>query len=293
MYEIPDYKKIRVIIDTDAACEADDPFAIVHALLSPKLIVKGIVAEHFAAAGSVEKSMEEIRMILKLMDLNVPAYMGQKEPVNSNQEISQGVDFIIEEALKEDDKPLFLLCQGAITNLAMAIRKCPAVKDRMTVIWIGTHGAGDRNAAFREFNAGNDVQAANEVLQSGINLWLVPSDVYTTINVGISELELKVAPYGDIGKHLFENLVNYNLSEEGGWTQGESWSLGDSPAISLAINPGCGKYVEEPAPLVTDDTSSVFKVDNPVIRVYKNVDSRYVLEDFFSKLRLRYGARNA
>ena len=293
MYEIPDYKKIRVIIDTDAACEADDPFAIVHALLSPKLIVKGIVAEHFAAAGSVEKSMEEIRMILKLMDLNVPAYMGQKEPVNSNQEISQGVDFIIEEALKEDDKPLFLLCQGAITNLAMAIRKCPAVKDRMTVIWIGTHGTGDRNAAFREFNAGNDVQAANEVLQSGINLWLVPSDVYTTINVGISELELKVAPYGDIGKHLFENLVNYNLSEEAGWTQGESWSLGDSPAISLAINPGCGKYVEEPAPLVTDDTSSVFKVDNPVIRVYKNVDSRYVLEDFFSKLRLRYGARNA
>ncbi len=40
LFDVPDYKKIRVIIDTDAACEADDPFAIVHALLSPKLIVK-------------------------------------------------------------------------------------------------------------------------------------------------------------------------------------------------------------------------------------------------------------
>ncbi len=40
MFNIPENKKIRVIIDTDAACEADDPFAIVHALLSPKLIVK-------------------------------------------------------------------------------------------------------------------------------------------------------------------------------------------------------------------------------------------------------------
>ena len=39
-FDIPEYKKIRVIIDTDAACEADDPFAIVQALLSPKLIVK-------------------------------------------------------------------------------------------------------------------------------------------------------------------------------------------------------------------------------------------------------------
>ena len=40
MIKIPDEKKIRVIIDTDAACEADDPYAIVQALLSPKLIVK-------------------------------------------------------------------------------------------------------------------------------------------------------------------------------------------------------------------------------------------------------------
>ena len=39
LFDIPDYKKIRVIVDTDAACEADDPFAVVHALLSPKLIV--------------------------------------------------------------------------------------------------------------------------------------------------------------------------------------------------------------------------------------------------------------
>ena len=48
LFSIPEDKKIRVIVDTDAACEADDPYAIVHALLSPKLIVKGIVAEHFA-----------------------------------------------------------------------------------------------------------------------------------------------------------------------------------------------------------------------------------------------------
>ena len=286
MYRIPDEKKIRVIVDTDAACEADDPFAIVHALLSPKLIVEGITAEHFAEEGSVERSLQEIETILQAMGMNVPAFMGQKGPISDCTEISPAVDFIIEEALKEDEKPLYLLCQGAITNVAMAIRKCPAIKDKVTVIWIGTHGAGDRTAPFREFNAGNDVEAANEVLQSGMNLWLVPSDVYTTINVGISELELKVAPYGAIGRHLFDNLITYNLSEIAGWTQGESWSLGDSPAIAIAINPGCGKYVETQAPLVAEDTSSVFKADNPVIRIYTSVDSRYILEDFFAKLRL-------
>ena len=31
-FDVRDEKKIRVIVDTDAACEADDPFAIAHAL---------------------------------------------------------------------------------------------------------------------------------------------------------------------------------------------------------------------------------------------------------------------
>ena len=289
MYTIPDEKKIRVIIDTDAACEADDPFAIVHALLSPKLIVKGIVSEHFAEEGSAEKSLREIETILEKMNLDVPAFLGQRGPLSVCTEISPAAEFIISEAMKEDAKPLYILCQGAITNAAKAIRKAPEIRERMTVIWIGTHGAGNRKAPFREFNAGNDVEAANEVLQSGVRLWLVPSDVYTTVTVGISELERKVAPCGEIGKHLFENLVSYNLSDRAGWTQGESWSLGDSPAIAIAINPGCGRYTEAPAPWVAEDTASVRKDDNPVIRIYTDVDSRYILEDFFAKLQLNFG----
>ena len=34
LYTVQDFRKKRVIIDTDAACEADDPFAIAHALMS-------------------------------------------------------------------------------------------------------------------------------------------------------------------------------------------------------------------------------------------------------------------
>ena len=41
LFDVPQYKKLRVIIDTDAACEVDDPFAIAQALMSPKLMVKG------------------------------------------------------------------------------------------------------------------------------------------------------------------------------------------------------------------------------------------------------------
>ena len=289
MIRIPDEKKIRVIIDTDAACEADDPFAIVQALLSPKLIVKGILAEHFNEKGSVQKSYDEIMTILDAMDLKVPVFMGEEDPVDVvgwSESVSEAADFIISEAMKDDPKPLYILCQGAITNLAAALHRKPAIKDRIRIIWIGTHGISDKPAPFREFNAGNDVTAANYVLESGADIWLVPSDVYTTITVGLAELKLKVLPCGRIGKHLYENMIDYNLSPRAGWTQGESWSLGDSPAIAIALNPECGKYVYTQAPHVGEDTSSSSRPGNPVIRVYKSVDSRYILEDFFAKLQL-------
>ena len=289
MIRIPDEKKIRVIIDTDAACEADDPFAIVQALLSPKLIVKGILAEHFNEKGSVQKSYDEIMTILDAMDLKVPVFMGEEDPVDIAgwpDSVSEAAEFIISEAMREDPKPLYILCQGAITNLAAALHRKPAIKDRIRIMWIGTHGVSDKPAPFREFNAGNDVTAANYVLESGADVWLVPSDVYTTITVGLAELKLKVLPCGRIGKHLYENMIDYNLSPRAGWTQGESWSLGDSPAIAIALNPECGKYVYTQAPHVGEDTSSSSRPGNPVIRVYKSVDSRYILEDFFAKLQL-------
>lgn len=294
-FDIPENKKIRVIIDTDAACEADDPYAIVHGLLSPKLIVKAILAEHFNRPGSVQRSFDEIQTIIKAMDIDVPIFMGEEGPlVKSREEISPASQFIIDESLREDDKPLFILCQGAITNLVSALKRCPEIKDRMTVIWIGTHGDEVKQPPFREFNAGNDIDSANFVLSSGVDLWIVPSNVYVTVTVGIAELKKKVYPCGKIGRHLVENLIAYNMSDEAGWTQGESWSLGDSPAIALAINPGAGHYHTAPAPIIGDETQTLKMTDEqmskrPVARIYDDIDSRYVLEDFFAKLALVYG----
>lgn len=300
LFDVPQYKKLRVIIDTDAACEADDPFAIAQALMSPKLMVKGILAEHFAAEGSVKRSYDEVCTILDAMDMKeVPVFMGETGAkgagyfensvgVASTEEVvSPAVDFLISEALRDDKAPLFVLCQGAITNVAVAIKKCPEILNRMTIVWIGTHGLSQ--IPWREFNSGNDVAAANYVLSHAKNLWLIPSNVYVTITVGLAELQQKVLPCGKIGRHLFENMVTYNNSPAAGWTKGESWSLGDSPAIGVALNPDCGHYIEHEAPFVNEDTSCSFGKGNPKIRIYTDIDSRYLLEDFFAKLQLNYG----
>ena len=71
----------RVIIDTDAKNEADDQFAIVHALLSPSFDVRGLIPAHFGthrSERSMEESREEVDLLLRLMDLTGKVDRGRR-----------------------------------------------------------------------------------------------------------------------------------------------------------------------------------------------------------------------
>ena len=135
-FTVPEAKRIRVILSTDTACEADDPFAIAHALLSPKLMVKAVIAEHFRDPGSMERSYAAARHLLTLMQSDVPLLQGQSGP-GLAEACSEGARFIIEEARREDPRPLFLLCMGAMSTAAAAIAAAPDVADRLTIVTIG------------------------------------------------------------------------------------------------------------------------------------------------------------
>ena len=120
-FDVRDEKKIRVIIDTDAACEADDPFAIAHALMSPKLMVKGITAAHFAEQGSVEKSLEEIKVVLKAMNKDVPAYLGEAGPMDKGRNYPK---LCILSLMKQKGKITILCTYFARVLLRMLLLPC-------------------------------------------------------------------------------------------------------------------------------------------------------------------------
>lgn len=286
-FNIQESKKVRVIIDTDAACEADDQYAIVHALLTPKLIVRGIIAEQFRSpdrAESVEKSYNEINRVLELMDMKkIPVIRGYGGELAGEDDIpeSEGADFIINEALSDSDKPLFILCQGAVTNVAIALRKRPDIADKFTCIWIG---GGVYDDGSLEYNLNNDFHAANTVFSSSAELWQVPMEGYSQMQISYAELELKVMPCGNIGKYLFDELQQVGMSQN--WVSGESWALGDSPAPALAFNPNCGQYVIKNAPVIGENKKYIGEHPNRPIRVYTDIDSRFIFEDFFAKLAL-------
>ena len=291
-FTIPEGKSIRFITDTDAKNEADDQYAIAHALLTPRFDVRGIIASHFGdlkSKTSMEDSYQEVEKVLSLMDMDKSlackgaprALVDERTPIPS-----AGAELIIREALSQDARPLYVVFQGPLTNLASALLMEPRIESRLTAIWIG---GGAYPQGGREYNLSNDIDAANVVFRSRIPLWQVPQNVYRMVMVSMAELEARVRPHGEIGRYLFEQLVAWGQTESGrrsAYRTGECWCLGDSPVVGLLLNEQDFDSDWTPAPEITRDMFYVHTGRNRPIRVYRSVDSRFILEDFYAKLAL-------
>lgn len=289
LFQIPEVKKIRVIIDSDVKNEVDDQFAIVHALLTESFELRGIIPTHFGTEKSMHSqndSEEELKLLLQKMNLTgcVKIAGGAASDFTSMREkdIPDGVRFIIEEAMNTGEKPLYLVFIGPLTDLAIALTAAPDIATKnVKVLWIG--GLRTLKGGM-EPNLKRDIKAAQIVFDSQIELWQIPRDVYSMLPVSFAELYVKVFPYGEIGKYLAENVVAFNNS--GIRKPSEYRVLGDSPAIGILLNENCGKWFIEQAPEIQDDMSYKKRDGERKIRVYESIDTRFILEDFYAKLQL-------
>lgn len=336
----PTDKTIRVIADTDCNCECDDQFCIAHMLMTPRFDVRGIVAEHYAEKNSEQESYEEILRIMKLMGVehvtsdsnqiegdfveNVADQTSEKIENAKDERVrvlhgaqnamgdihtpieSEGAHFIVEEAMKDDSRPLFICGQAACTNIASAYLMEPRIAEKIVVIWIG--GRPYPEGGF-EFNQNNDLNAARVLYQSDLEVWQVPFNVYTTMKVSFFEMLNHVYSCGKIGEYLVKHTMKVSggisdnvigsrgsdMSKGAAITSfgGELWSLGDSVCVGLMMNNTLGKFHMEKAPADIDECGVYVsaKADGREIRVYDTIDSRFIIQDMFEKFQFYFGDR--
>ena len=291
----PAAAKQRVIVNTDAKNEADDQYAIVHAVLTPSFDLHGIIPAHYGTRKtptSLQESHDETVKLLRLMDLEGEVRIEDGAPLaipdESTLADSPGARLIIEEAMKDDARPLHVAFYGPLTDMASALLLEPAIQDRgVRVIWIGgsswPSGGG-------EYNLSNDIHAANVVMKSRVEVWQVPASTYRTMGVTYAELIEKVSPQGEIGKYLVEQLIAHNAKRPHAM---EYRSLGDSPCIGIIMDPECGQWSWRPAPIFDKQMRYLHTGQYRPIRVYENVNTRFVHEDLFAKLAqfIRRGSR--
>lgn len=286
--------KRRLIINSDAKNEADDQFAIVHALLSHSLQIEGIIPAHFGnrrSDRSMQESRDEVDRLLELLGMT-----GQVEVANGatgalpDRETpvdSPGARLIIREAHRPG--ALFVVFLGPLTDMASALLLDATIAENpdLTVVWVGggPYDGAHGEPYGGEFNLSNDVAAANVVLQSGLRVQQIPWTVYSMVSVGYAELEERVAPYGDLGDYLVRQVKEFNatFAHE---VETEFRSLGDSPAVGVVLNP-LGAFWRHHPVRVFDESArlTTMVVPGRSVQVADFIDVRWLLEDMFAKIK--------
>jgi hypothetical protein len=300
---------MRVIIDNDFSGDPDDLFALVHHVLSPSIEISLIIGSHLSVGDEWDpsnvqaaKAKARAEETLRIMGLerNFKVVQGSNTGLEDRQtpKPSDAVEGIIAEAMRDDVRPLYLVCGAGLTDLASAYLIKPEIAKRLIVIWIGGPEYSDMaptppGVGKCEYNQRIDPLSVQVVFNdSDLQLWQVPRSSYRECLISYSELLNKVKPMGAIGRFLYDNIVRiYRWRNESPLGAGETYILGDQPLVTLTAlqasfhpEPSSSAFVTRPAPTINENGSYKDNAKGRHIRVYTHTDVRLTLDDFFEKL---------
>ena len=300
---------MRIVVDNDFSGDPDGLLQRAHHLLSPSVDIRAVIGSavraddvHDPSGHSADNARE---LVLELLELTgrtgIPVPRAPNGPLvdRATPRRSEAAETIVAEALREDDRPLYVALGASLTQLASAYLLEPRIAERLTAVWIGgpeyPGTAPPPGPLAVEYNLDIDLAAAQVVFNdSPIPLWQVPRDAYRQTLVSWAELQTRVRPMGELGAYLFRHLqATHDREAERGRDLGEAYVAGDSPLVLLTAlqaafepDPSSSVYATVPAPEIGDDGFYVPRPDGRPIRVYTRIDSRLMLEDLYAKLAL-------
>ena len=289
----PPQGPVDVVIDTDTFNEIDDQFAISYALKRPgRINVRALYAAPFLNQHSVSpedgmvKSEAEIHKLLGLMGETREVYAGSRQFLADEHTPAQSpaAQDLCRRAMEySPERPLFVVCQGALTNLASALMMQPEIADHIVIVSLGGH-ALEWEDNF-EFNQRQDLAAARVVYGSGAPLVILPAQqVVSSLATTKYELEHFLR-----GKNpLCDYLVQRTVDEVGKHPEGRAWSrvIWDIAGVAWLLNDGGLKMRSRlmPTPLPGYDHRWHFPEGTPLCRYVYYVSRDEVFTDLFASL---------
>ena len=281
-----DNQKVNVILDTDIYNECDDQFALSYLLKSQdRFNIEAITVAPYHHDNNIsieegtDKSYNEIIKICNWLNFEWTnkVFKGSIDYLkNDNNEDNDAVNKIIKIANKNDKT--YILAIGAITNVALAIKKEPQIINKIEVIWLG--GNSFLSKENKEFNFKQDVQAVKTVFESKVKLTIIPcKNVASNLRTSIYELEHFLKGKSELCNYLCQRFYN-----DGVHGMQERRVIWDISVIAYMINREWFETEEVSCPNIKDNTAYELTEYNHKITVvnYLNVDK--IFRDLFEKL---------
>lgn len=285
-YPKKEVEKINVILDTDTYNECDDQFALAYLLKSQdRFNIDAITIAPYrhdnalSVKEGVCKSYDEAVNVCKLAGYKTDdkVFKGSEGFLTEGyKDTNDAVEKIIEIASK--NTKTYIIAIGAITNVALAIKKEPKIKDKIKVVWLGGHSMLSQNND--EFNFRGDVHAVKEVLNSKVDLTIIPcKNVASNLVTSIYELEYHLKGKNELCDFLCSRF--YNDEKHGIQTRRVIW---DISAVTYLLNRNWFEVSTISCPDIAKDTSYIKTENKHLINVVNNIDVNKVYNDLFKKL---------
>ena len=280
-------EKVNVILDTDTYNECDDQFALSYMLKNQDIFnVEAITVAPYShkeynesVKEGQEKSYQVILKICKWLNFETTdkVFKGSNDYiVNNYNEENDAVNKIIEIALKNDKT--YIMAIGAITNIALAIKKEPKIIEKIDVIWLGGNSLLQDNNL--EFNFKQDIDAVRIVFISKVKLTVIPcKNVASNLRTSLYELNHYLKDKSELCNYLIDRF--YNDGYHGTQERRVIW---DISVIAYMINKEWFTSKEISCPKIKDDTSYEMTNNNHKITMISYIDVDNVYTDLFQKL---------
>ncbi len=256
---------VRLVIDTDAANEIDDQFALAWALLSPQALrLEAVYAAPFSfahrrhllphapadappfndPAQGMRRSHDEILRVFSLLDVPPASRVFRGSagylPAAGTPCRSEAADHLIALARgMPEGQPLYVLALGCVTNIASALLLAPDIAERIVVVW--TSGFPSSAPHVNDsFNLEQDLPASQLLFDSGVpHVYLPGYHVGAQLRLSLAEVERYVRGQGAIGEalhHLFTHNPLWSILQVDA-NRPHSWVIWDLICVAWLLDP--------------------------------------------------------
>lgn len=280
-------EKINVILDTDTYNECDDQFALSYLIKNgDRFNIEAITVAPYShpeknetVMSGREKSYSEILKICAWLNFDTEGrvFKGAEDYISAgNEKTNDAAEKIIETALKNGKT--YILAIGAITNVALALKKAPEIADRVEIIWLGGHSLLSKDN--REYNFVQDVAAARIVFESKAELTVIPCrNVASNLVTSVYELNHHLKDKSELCNYLIERF-----SDDGYQGKQERRVIWDISVVAYMVNRDWFACDEMSCPFIRDDTSYELTSGRHRITMVNNIAVNSVYNDLFEKL---------
>jgi purine nucleosidase len=253
-----------VLIDADPGI--DDAVALALAARLPELEIMGVTTCH--GNTDVARATRNAREVADRVGLDVPITAGAPAPLRRaahparethgdeglgywipneppRQESDHASQAIAEATLT--NHRLTLICLGPLTNLARALSGFEHVASTIGPVFImgGTIGVRGTQTRWSEFNWWGDPEAAEVVLNAGLDIRLVPLDVTRRIAVpGDAVRALRDAGRTDEDARFWGDALGFYMDFHRGYEGFDGCVVNDPLAVALAADASLATWRE-------------------------------------------------